>query len=67
MTLSDSALGTSWSFMNSRTLFSMSWYLAVAEVICWMMVVTWPKMVAYSSAANNYCETAPYTYLQVPT
>ena len=38
--------------MNSRTLLSMSWYLAVALVICWMMVVTWPKIVAYSRAEN---------------
>lgn len=53
MTRSLSALGTSCSFMNSRTLFNMSWYLAVADVICWMMVVTWPKMVAYSSAAET--------------
>lgn len=53
MTRSLSALGTSCSFMNSRTLFSMSWYLAVADVICWMMVVTCPNMVAYSSAADT--------------
>lgn len=31
----------------------MSWYLAVAEVICWMMVVTWPKIVAYSRAIEE--------------
>ena len=44
------SLLTSCSFMNSLTLLSMSWYLAVALVICWMMVVTWPKMVAYRRA-----------------
>lgn len=52
MTRSLNALGTSCSFINSRTLLSMSWYLAVAEVICWMIVVTCPKIVAYSSAAT---------------
>lgn len=36
--------------MNSRTLLSISWYLAVADVICWMMVVTCPNMVAYRRA-----------------
>ena len=50
MTRSDRALGTSFSFMNSRTLLSISWYLAVADVICWMMVVTCPNMVAYRRA-----------------
>ena len=43
--------GTSCSFMNSLTLLSISWYLAVAEYICWKIVVTLPKMVAYSNAA----------------
>ena len=32
----------------------MSWYFAVADVICWMMVVTWPKMVAYRSAERIF-------------
>ena len=39
---------TSLSTMNSLTLLSMSWYLAAARVMLWMMVVTWPKMEAYS-------------------
>ena len=43
---------TSCSFMNSLTLLSMSWYLAVALVICWIMVVTWPNIVAYSKAGT---------------
>ena len=35
--------------MNSLTELSISWYFAVAAVMLWMMVVTWPKMAAYSS------------------
>ena len=44
---------TSCSFINSLTLLSMSWYLAVALVICWMIVVTCPNMVAYSKAEEK--------------
>ena len=46
MTRSLSDFGTLWSFMNSLTLFSISWYLPVDEYICWKIVVTFPKMVA---------------------
>ena len=36
--------------MNSRTFDSISWYLPVVEYICWKMVVTLPKIVAYNNA-----------------
>ena len=45
----DSPFVTHPSIMNSLTELSISWYFAVAAVMLWMMVVTWPKMAAYSS------------------